>query len=81
LSVAVTGEPPRARTPETGEKPADKERLDKQFADSLKKLDERVKREKDLGTWTYIVPAKSLASVLIGRSELVAAAAPAPAKK
>ena len=81
LTVTVSGEPPRARAPEAGEKPADKERLDKQFEDSLKKLDERVKREKDLGTWTYIVPAKSLAPVLIGRGELVAAAAPAPAKK
>ena len=82
LSVSVTGEPPRARTPEKDEKPADKERIDKQFAETLKKLDERVKREKDLAAWTFVVPAKSLTPVLVGRGELVAAPAPAaPAKK
>ena len=77
LSVAVSGEPPRARTPEKGEKPADKERLDKQFDESLKKLDERVKLEKGLAAWTYVVAAKTLAPVVVGRGELVAAAVPA----
>ena len=82
LAVTVSGEPPRTRTPEKGEKPADKERLDKQFEDSLKKLDERVKLEKGLAAWTYVVAAKTLAPVVIGRSELVAAPPPpASAKK
>ncbi len=77
LSVAVSGEPPRTRTPEKGEKPADKERLDKQFAESLQKLDTRVKLEKSLAAWTYVVAAKSLAPVIIGRGDLVAPAPPA----
>ena len=82
LSVAVSGEAARARAPEKGEKPADKERLDKQFEESLKKLDERVKLEKNLAAWTYVVAAKSLAPVIVARGELVAAARPpAPARK
>ncbi len=83
LAVAVSGEPPRTRTPEKGEKPADKERLDKQFAESLQKLDARVKLEKSLAAWTYVVAAKSLAPVIIGRGDLVAPAPPAkkPAAK
>ena len=83
LSVTVSGEPPRTRTPEKDEKPADKERLDKQFDETLKKLDARVKLEKGLAAWTYVVPAKTLAPVMLGRTELVAAAPPAkkPAAK
>ncbi|MDB5812632.1 MAG: hypothetical protein JWN94_4754 [Betaproteobacteria bacterium] len=73
LTVTVTGEPPRERTPEKNEKPADKERLDKQFAESLKKLDDRVKFEKGLAGWVYLVPAKSLDPLLKARSDLVAA--------
>jgi len=72
LSVAVTGDPPRTRTPEKDEKPADKERLDKQYAETLKKLDERVKLEKGLAGWTYVVAAKSLETLLRTRADLIA---------
>jgi hypothetical protein len=72
LSVAITGEPPRTRTPEKGEKPADKERLDKQFAEALVKLDERVKTEKELGSWTFVVPGKTLEPLLKDRAGLIA---------
>jgi hypothetical protein len=74
LTVAVTGEPPRERTPEKNEKPADKERLDKQFADTLKKLDGRIKLEKSLAGWVYVVSAKTLEPLLKTRSDLVAPA-------
>ncbi len=74
LSVAVGGEPARARAPEKNEKPADKERLDKQFDETLKKLDARLKLEKGLAAWTYVVPAKTLDPLIKTRSELVAAA-------
>lgn len=73
LAVALSGEPARTRVPEKGEKPADKERLDKQFDDALKKLDERVKFEKTLSAWTYVVSAKTLEPLLKSRAELVAA--------
>ncbi len=72
LSVAISGEPPRTRTPEKGEKPEDKERLDKQFADALVKLDERLKAEKELGTWTFVVAGKTLEPLLKDRAALIA---------
>jgi len=72
LTVSVSGEPPRARTPEANEKAADKERLDKQFEDALKKLDDRIKLEKSLGGWVYVVSAKTLEPLLKPRAELVA---------
>ena len=74
LSVTVSGEAPRVRVPEKGEKPADKERLDKQFDDALKKLDERVKFEKTLAAWIYVVPAKTLEPLVRARGDLVAVA-------
>jgi hypothetical protein len=73
LTVTVSGEPPRTRTPEANEKPADKERLDKQFDDALKKLDDRIKLEKSLAGWVYIVPAKALEPLLKPRADLIAA--------
>ena len=72
LSVAVSGEPPRERKPEAGEKAADKERLDKQFADSQQRLDERLKLERSLAAWTYVVAGKALEPLLKNRSQLVA---------
>jgi hypothetical protein len=74
LTVAVGGEPARTRTPEKNEKPADKERLDKQFEETLKKLDERLKLEKSFAAWTYVVAAKTLEPLLKPRNELIAAA-------
>jgi len=76
LNVTVTGEPARERKLEPGEKPEDKERLDKYFAESLKKLDERLKLEKALAAWTYIVPAKALEPFLKDRAQLVAVPRP-----
>ncbi len=73
LTVAVAGEPPRSRTPEPDEKPEDKARLDKYFAENLKKLDERVQLEKDLAAWTYVVAAKALEPLLKDRAQLIAA--------
>ena len=73
LTVAVAGDPPRERKPEKGEKPADKERLDKQFAESAKKLDERIKLEKSLAAWTYVVAGKALEPLLKDRAQLIAA--------
>ena len=73
LSFAVAGAPPRERKPEKGEQPADKERLDKQFADSLKKLDDRLNLETSLAAGTYVVAGKTLEPLLKARAQLVAA--------
>lgn len=72
LTVGIAGEPARERKPEKGEKDADKERLDKQFADELKRLDERLKIERGLAAWTYVVAGKTLQPVLKDRAGLVA---------
>lgn len=72
LAVAIAGDPPRERKPEKGEKPTDKERLDKQFADSAKKLDERLKLEKSLAAWIYVVAGKTLEPLLKDRAQLIA---------
>ncbi len=73
VSFAVSGEPPRQRVAEKGEKPEEKERGDKEFAENLKKLEERVAREKALAKWTYVVSAKQLAPLVKDRAQLVAA--------
>lgn len=73
LSVTVSGEPPRERKPEAGDKAADKERLDKEFAESRKKLDERLKLERGLAAWTYVVAGKGLEPLLKDRAQLTAA--------
>ena len=73
LSVTVSGEPPRERKPEAGEKAADKERLDKEFAESRIKLDERLKFERGLAAWTYVVAGKALEPLLKDRAQFTAA--------
>ena len=73
LTVAVAGEPPRERKPEKDEKDADKARLDKQFAEELKKLDGRLKIEKGLAEWTYVISGKTLQPLLKDRAQLIAA--------
>lgn len=74
VSFAVSGEPPAQRVPEKGEKPQDKERRDKDFAENRKKLNERISREKALAKWTYLVDAKGLAPLLKERAQMVAQA-------
>jgi len=70
LSFTVTGEPPRTRKPEKGEKPEDKEKYDKYFAEDLKRLDARLKIEKSLAGWTYVVSGKTLEPLLKDRAQL-----------
>jgi hypothetical protein len=70
LAFNISGEPLRERKPEKGEKPQDKERLDKYFADDIKRLNERLKVEKPLLGWTYVVAAKTLDPLLKDRAEL-----------
>ncbi|HSN40330.1 MAG TPA: DUF4340 domain-containing protein [Burkholderiales bacterium] len=73
VSFAVSGEPPAKRVPEKNEKPEDKARLDKEFAETLKKLEERIAREKALAKWTYVVSAKQLAPLMKERAQMIAA--------
>jgi hypothetical protein len=72
LTVEIAGEPARERKPENGEQDDAKARLDKQFAEDLKKLEERLKIEKSLAAWTYVIAGKTLQPLLKDRAELVA---------
>lgn len=77
LNVSVAGEPPRGREPEKGEKPEDKERRDKEFDETRKRLELRLARDKARADWTYIVDAKQVAPLLKSRIEMLAQGKPA----
>jgi len=70
LNVNVSGEPPRERPAEKGEKAEDKERRDKDFAESRKRLELRIARDKARSAWTYLVDSKQVAPLLKPRSEM-----------
>ena len=72
VSFTVTGEPLRARAPEKGEKKEEKERRDKDFADSRKRLEERIAAEKALGKWTYVIARRELEPLLKSRGDMIA---------
>jgi hypothetical protein len=72
ISVALGGEPNKTRTAAAGEKPEDKERLDKASAEKLKQLETRIKREQKLATWTYIIPNWRVEPLTKERAQLMA---------
>src|ERR1043166_117844 len=72
FQVAVTGNFPRQRVAGKDEKPEDKTKLDKEFQDKLKKLDEKLKSEKALEKWTYIVSKWSIDPLFKERKDLLA---------
>ena len=72
LTVGIVGEPPRARVPEKDEKAQEKERRDKDFAETRKRLEERVAREKALAKWTYAVAGSTVEPLLKERERMVA---------
>jgi len=72
VSFTVKGEPPKSRAPEKGEKAQDKERRDKEFADSRKRLEERITAEQELAKWTYVIGKRELEPLLRARGDMVA---------
>jgi hypothetical protein len=71
VTFTLTGEPSKTRVPEKGEKPQDKERNDKAFSESLKRLEGRIAVEKALSQWAYIVAQGELEPLLRGRNEMI----------
>lgn len=61
-----------ARVAGKDEKPEDKARLDKEFADAQQKSADKLKQEQAFQQWTYLVPGWTLDPVLKQRSELLA---------
>ncbi len=64
---------PNQRTPGKDEKPEDKEKLDKEFKENLKKLGEKFAKEKKFEKWDYQVSKWSVESLLNPRQEMLAA--------
>jgi hypothetical protein len=71
VTVMVTAQIPKERTPGAAEKPEDKAKLDKEFKDKQQKLEEKSKQEQSLGKWTYLVSGWSIDSLLKERSQLL----------
>ena len=71
LTVAVAGSFAKERTPGKDEKPEDKAKLDKEFAEKLKKLEEKLAQEKAFEPWTFLASAWTVDAVLKERSQLM----------
>ncbi len=71
MTVAATAEIPQTRTPGQDEKEEDKEKLDKEFKEKTDKLNEKLKKEKALENWTFLVSKWSLDSLLKERHTLM----------
>jgi hypothetical protein len=72
LTVQIAGEPPRTRAPEKDEKADERERRDKDFAETRKRLEERLARERTLAKWTYVVAKSAVEPLLKDREQMVA---------
>ncbi len=72
FQVAVDAKLVKERTPGKDEKPEDKAKLDKEFKDKVDKLEEKLKNEKALAKWTYVVSKYSIEPLLKERKDLLA---------
>src|SRR6266566_1227188 len=71
LQMAVTGKFQKERTPGKDEKPEDKTKLDKEFQDKIKKLEEKLKTEKAYEKWTYVVSKWTIDPLFKERKDLL----------
>jgi len=71
FQVAVNGNFAKERTPGKDEKPEDKAKLDKEFKEKLDKQEEKLKNEKALAQYTYIVPRYSIEPLFKDRKDLL----------
>jgi len=71
VNFSVSGEPPKSRAPEKGEKPEEAARRDQEFAASRKRLESRLAAERALGKWTYVVERRELEPLLMSRGDML----------
>jgi len=71
LTVTVTAQLAKERTPGKDEKAEDKAKLDKEFKDKLAKLEEKLAQEKSYEKWVYLVSSWSLDPLLKERGQLL----------
>lgn len=79
LAFTVSADLPKERVAGENESAEDKTRLDKEFVDNQKKLNDKLAAEKALEKWTYLVPSYTLDSLLKKRDELLQAKTEEPA--
>ncbi len=72
FAMTVTGQPPKERVAGKDEKPEDKAKLDKEFKETQKKLEEKLSQEKDYEKWVYLVSTWTVDPLLKERSQLMA---------
>jgi hypothetical protein len=71
LTVAVAAEIPKERVAGKDEKAEDKARLDKEFKESQKKLEDKLAQEKSCEKWVYLVSGWTLEPLLKERAQLM----------
>ncbi|MGZ4987507.1 MAG: hypothetical protein ACXWBP_05665, partial [Limisphaerales bacterium] len=69
--VSVTANLPKERTPGKDEKPEDKAKLDKEFADKNKPLQEKLASEQKLDKWTYLMASWTVDPLVRNRADLL----------
>ena len=72
LTMAVAAQLPKERTPAKDEKPEDKDKLDKEFKEKVKKLEEKLAQEKAFEPWIFQVASWTVDSILKVRADLMA---------
>jgi hypothetical protein len=71
MLLAVAAQLPKDRTPVKDEKPEDKDKLDKQFKEQQKKLEDKLAQEQAFQNWTYLVSSWTLDPLLKNRAQLM----------
>jgi len=72
ITVAVAAQLPKERTPGKDEKPEDKDKLDKEFKEKVKKQEEKLAAEKAFEPWIFQVSGWTVDSLLKIRADLMA---------
>jgi len=72
MAVTVAADIPQQRQAPADEKAEDKEKLDQEFKEKTEKLNEKLKQEKALAPWTFLVSKWTFDSLLKERHTLMA---------
>lgn len=71
FAVSVSADYPRERKTDALEKPEDREQRDKDFAERLKGLDQRLAQDREFENWVYLVPSRMVERLLQPRERLL----------
>jgi uncharacterized protein DUF4340 len=72
LAMTIAAQPAKERVAGKDEKPEDKAKLDKEFKETQKKLEEKLSQEKSFEKWVYLVSTWTVDPLLKERSQLMA---------